>query len=214
MRSAAHGRRRVRPWPLRELRAVALEVSSSNTLFSTILFGNQDEAGPLYPYMMVCPGQLSEIFIFSPLSSEEGKLYKLPHNNFSPSRRRSERELASSPSLKLYNSLPYKRRKGSLKCSAMKAHRSRSEFGTPPEALPHRSDQVCCSNWNSAGEFVERSGLPVERFEWSREMNEDTGEWWIHGQASPTFTERLTGKWLWLKMKLTLLLRRVRNNRW
>jgi len=54
----------------------------------------------------------------------------------------------------------------------------------------------------------------VERFEWSREMNEDTGEWWIHSQASPTFTERLIGKWLWLKMKLRLLLRRVRSNRW
>lgn len=189
-------------------------MSRSNTLPSTMLFGNQDEAGLLYPYMTVCPGQLSETFTFSPLFSEEGKLYKLPHNNFSPSRRRCELTLASSPSLKICKSLPYKQSEGSLKCSAMKIHRSRGEFGTPPEALPHRSDQVCCSNWNSAEEFVERSGLPVERFEWSREMNEDTGEWWIHGQAHPTFTEKLIGKWLWLKMKLRLLLRRVRSNRW
>lgn len=152
-------------------------MSRSNTLSLTMLFGNQDEAGLLYTYITVCPGQLSEAFTFSPLSSEEGKLYKLPHNNFSPSRRRSECELASSPSLKLYNSLPFINGRGSLKCPAMKIHWSRGEFGTPPEALPHRSDQVCCSNWNSAEEFVERFGLPVERFEWSREMNEDTGEW-------------------------------------
>ncbi len=45
------------------------------------------------------------------------------------------------------------------------------------------------------------------------EINEDTGEWWIHGQVSPTFRERLIGKWLWLKMKLSLQLRGVRN-RW
>ncbi len=60
---------------------------------------------------------------------------------------------------------------------------------------------------------MEKSGLPVERFEWSMEINEDTGEWWIHGQVSPTFRERLIGKWLWLKMKLSLQLRGVRN-RW
>ncbi len=95
----------------------------------------------------------------------------------------------------------------------MKNRGQRSEFGTPPEDLPRRSDWVCCSNWDFAGEFVEKSGLPVERFEWSMEINEDTGEWWIHGQVSPTFSERLIGKWLWLMMKLSLQLRGVRN-RW
>lgn len=97
---------------------------------------------------------------------------------------------------------------------SMRIGKTQSRFGTPPEDLPHRSDQVCCSDWNTAGKFVEKSGLPVERFEWSMEINEDTGEWWIHGQAPPMFTEKLIGKWLWLKMKLRLLLRRVRSNRW
>lgn len=189
-------------------------MSRNSTLLLTTPFGDHNKAGLLYPYMTVCPGQLSETFTFSPLSSERGKLYKLLHNNFSPSRRQSEPTLALSPSLKDSKSLLCKATRGSLKCPTMKVHRSRGEFGTPPEDLPHRSDQVCCSNWNSAREFVERSGLPAERFKWSREMNEDTDEWWIHGQVPPKFTERLIGMWLWLKMKLRLLLRRVRSNRW
>jgi hypothetical protein len=86
----------------------------------------------------------------------------------------------------------------------MRTGRKHSGFGTPLEHLPHRSDQVCCSNWDSAGEFVEESGLPIDRFYWSREINQDTGEWWIHGEVSPTLKEKLIGRWLWLKVKLRL----------
>lgn len=187
------------------------EISTSSL---AILFRGQDEAGPVDPYVTVCPGQLSKTLTFSPLSSEENKLYKLPTNNFGPSWRYSGHVSAVSPSIRFYECVPYTRKADTLECRAMKPHRNRSKFGAPLEDLPHYSDQVCCSNWNSTGEFVEKSGLPVEKFEWSREINEDTGEWWIHGQALPTLTEKLVAKWLWLKTKPRLLLRRARSNRW
>jgi len=96
----------------------------------------------------------------------------------------------------------------------MNTGRKRGGFGTPPEQLPHRSDQVCCSCWDLAGDFVKESGLPKERFEWSREINQDTGEWWIHGQAYPTLKDKCIGRGLWLKLKLRLLRRRIGGSRW
>jgi hypothetical protein len=173
-----------------------------------------DRTGSVNPYLTVRPGQRSEALIFSSLYGENSGVYRLLDADLDRCRNIGEGALSNIPTLRPFKSRPCRAQEDAVGYSAMKGRGQRSGFGTPPEDLPRRSDSVCCSNWDSAGEFVEKSGLPVERFEWSMEINEDTGEWWIHGQASPTFTERLIGTWLWLKMKLRLVLRRARSNRW
>lgn len=93
-------------------------------------------------------------------------------------------------------------------------NRKHGEFGTLPDDLPCRSDQVCCSGWDLAEEFVKESGLPKERFEWSREINQDTREWWIHGQARLALTDKFINGWPWLKNKLRFLWRRMVDGEW
>lgn len=125
---------------------------------------------------------------------------------------------ASTPvflTLRCYLTLIFcKQQKTTVQCPAMSTGRKRGGFGTPPEYLPHRSDRFCCSDWTSAGEFLKESGLPEERFEWSMEINQDTGEWLIHGEAHTKLTDKLIARWSWLRVRLRPLWRRIGRFGW
>lgn len=167
-----------------------------------------------YPYITVRHGQSLELPTFSPLSSEENRLYRLSGDNLKASIKYSEINLAVFDSLGCSRDLPCMGSEYGIRYLSMKRKGGSSRFGIPSGDLPHRTDQFCCSNWYAAGQFIEKSELPADRFEWSMEINEDTGLWLIHGHVSPTFKEQLIGKWLRSKMKSKLLFRRVRRNIW
>lgn len=189
-------------------------MSKGHDSLPTVPFKAQSKTGALYSYVTARPGQRSEALTFSPLCSEELELYRLRDNRFSFRRETGRRAPSRFSAIRAYKCRPCTESNAAVKFPSMKIGRRRGQFGTPPEDLPCRSDQVCCSSWRTAGEFVEQSELPIERFDWSREINQDTGEWLIHGEVHPTLREKLIGKWLWLKTKLRLARCALGGERW
>lgn len=189
-------------------------MSKGSDVSQTMPLRDQGKTGTLYPYVTGHPGQRSEALTFSPLYSEESGLYSPSEDRFNFCGRGGRRSTFASSTLRTFECGPCTRTGTSVEYPPMRIGRRHGQFGSPPEDLPCRSDQVCCSSWRTAGEFVRESGMPEEQFEWSREINQDTGEWWIHGEVHPTLREKLIAKWLWLKTKMRFARCALGGERW
>jgi hypothetical protein len=142
--------------------------------------------------------------------------------SFTPLHRRVSRlrsGLFSTSSRRLYVRLVYFQPSGvdlAKNCcySSLMSRKHPNPMNGDPADLPFRSDGVFCSKQRGARESVEQSGLPQERFEWSRQLDWDTGEWRIHGEARPTLRDRCIGGWLRFEIKVRRLRRALRGFRW
>lgn len=82
-----------------------------------------------------------------------------------------------------------------------------------PSEIPYLEDLVFSSDLEHIEKFIVESGLPEKRFEWVMARNLDTSEWWFQVQARPTLGDKCIGRWLWLRMKVRLLGRKMRSFR-